>query len=331
MNNLIASLRRIKDIIKKDVDITDRTGRVLYSSDSARAGKACEEAELEGRASLDSRRRFYVNIPGGSYEEVNLAVLILKDKVEGTAGSRQQFLINILDGMDGEDIERYCREYGIPINGAYTVCLIRLLSDEHFKDAFSLVSNSFYGEEGLWVLPYDSDIVVVENTDSRDEPFESNAHMIRDMINSEIYAGAHVGVGSTHTGAPGIRDSLLEAREAIRVGRLFNIPEDIYVYRNILLERIIDRIPQDKIEEAAGDILGRDMDTLLHGEMVNTVEVFFKNNLNISDSARILYIHRNTLLYRLDKIQKVTGLDIRKFEDAVVFKLVYLLKIRRKT
>jgi carbohydrate diacid regulator len=171
-------------------------------------------------------------------------------------------------------------------------------------------------------------MLMLERLDDEIDSIESNARMIKDMINAELYTQVYIGIGNTCLGLMNIKDSMEQGWEAIKVGRMFNLPDDIFMFRDILPERIISLIPEEKCEELAGRILSDETNHVLDGEMIRTVEVFFKNNLNISDSARILYIHRNTLLYRLDKLQKATGLDVRKFEDAVTFKLAHLLKLR---
>lgn len=327
MKNLTASLKKIMEIIHKDVDITDDGGFVIYSSNPHRVGTIISSGENE-KAVIDPRRHIYAAIVGGTLEEISLAQLILKDRItEGTADNYQQFLINILDEIEpGEENNRF----GISDDIRYIVYRIDLTDREHFSDAYSLISNSFYGHERKWVFPYRGSIVLVEGRESFLDDVFINANTIRDMINSEVFAGIYEGVGNIHKGTAGIRKSFEEAGEAIRVGCRFSIPDNIFIYKDLLTERLLDTIPDDKTEEFEEEVMGEGLQDIFDGEMTKTVDVLFKNNLNISDSARILYIHRNTLLYRIEKIQKITGLDLRKFEDAVKFKLIFLLKQRNK-
>lgn len=329
MKNLKASAKKIAEIIKKNVDIVEGTGYVAYSSEDSRTGTVIQEFDPEKALALDKRGRYYVYIDEGSFEEISLAGLILKDKLhEGTADSYQQFLINILDGYD--DFEENRGRFDISCDSSYLVYSISLMSREHFADAYTLISNSFYEDKDVWVFPYKYEIILLQKAENFSEHIGTNARTIKDMVNSEIYTDIHIGVGGIHQGLSGIRKSYLEAKRAIDVGRVFNLPENIYLYKDMLAERIINMIPLENIEELGIDVLTGDIEGVLDGEMIKTIEVLFKNNLNISDSSRILYIHRNTLLYRMDKIQKATGLDIRKFEDAVILKLIMLLKARRQ-
>lgn len=328
MKNLRAFAKKIAEIINKDVDIVEKTGYVVSSSDDSRVGTVVAEFNHETSMPLDEMCRCYVSIEGGSDEEISLAALILKymsDK--GTVDNYRQFLINILEGYGyGEE---YCERFGIG-EGSFVIYCITLHSNQNFSDAYNLIYNSFYGEEGIWIFPYEFDIILLKKVSILEEPVKPNAKTIKDMVNSEVYADAYVGVGGIHSGIEGIRKSFLEAKEAIEVGRLFDIPESIYIYKDMLPERIISMIPEEKLQELKAQVLEHIGDEAFDSEMMRTIEVLFKNNLNISDSSKILYIHRNTLLYRLDKIQKVTGLDIKKFEDAVVLKLLISLKVRLK-
>lgn len=328
MNGLTASIKKISSIIKKNIDIVDRMGAVVYSSDSRRVDLTLGDFEHGISLPVDEKHRLYVYIEEGSLEEIKLVQMILEKEVSGSdIGNYRQFLINVVDGMD--DPERYCKKFGIPYDANYIAYCINLPKAEHFHDACSLIFNSFFGENNIWVFPYKEDIILLEKINEYSKSCDARASMLKDMINSEIYTHVYIGVGDIHNKIINIKYSISEAKEAIRIGRMFNIPENIFIYKNILAERIISFIPEENINEYTSGIFNDNNDTM-DGEMIKTIEIFFKNDLNITDSARALYIHRNTLIYRLDKIQKLTGLDIRKFNDAVIFKLCYLLKLRRK-
>jgi len=123
-----------------------------------------------------------------------------------------------------------------------------------------------------------------------------------------------------------LRESYMEARRAIEVGRIFKAEESIYVYSRLILERFLMELPQDISAYYHSLLFNRKNQRLFNEEMLYTIDMFFKKDLNLSDTARQLYIHRNTLVYRLDKVQKQIGLDLRSFEDAVTFKILMELK-----
>ena len=333
MKSLTASLIKIAHIIKKNVDIVEKNGLVSYSSDLLRCGIIIDDFDCKNASSIGNKLRFYIHIENGSCVEVSLVQLILMDKIsEGTADNYQQFLINILEGF--EESAENSKKFNIPYDGQYVVYCIRLLNNEQYSNAYSLIYNSFYEEEKVWIIPYGKDLILIELMCSTLDKSEINNKIdpktVRDMVNSEIYEDIYIGIGNIHKGILNIKKSVEEAETAIKVGKLFNLPENIFSYNKLLPEIIINLLSKEKASQLCSEIFCEAMDGIQGGEMIKTVGVFFKNNLNISDSSKILYIHRNTLLYRLDKIQKLVGLDIRKFEDAVTFKLLYLIMSNEK-
>ena len=134
-----------------------------------------------------------------------------------------------------------------------------------------------------------------------------------------------VGIGEPKKTFPEIGESYRESRRAVEVGRIFLTEQHIYVYRSLVLERFLMDIPREMGTRYHGILFNRKTARLFNDEMLHTIEMFFAKDLNLSDTARQLYIHRNTLVYRLDKVQRQTGLDLRKFDDAVTFKMMMLL------
>ena len=107
---------------------------------------------------------------------------------------------------------------------------------------------------------------------------------------------------------------------------MFNSKGVVHTYREFMLVRMLEDVPENKLEEYLSILLEGDAKELLKdGDMVNTAEEFLENSLNVSETSRNLYMHRNTLMYRLDKIERVTGLNLRKFSDAVTFRLITIL------
>lgn len=135
-----------------------------------------------------------------------------------------------------------------------------------------------------------------------------------------------IGIGRNRHTMDELRESYIEARRAIEVGRTFKPEESIFVYSRLILERFLMELPQDISAYYHSLLFNRKNQRLFNEEMLYTIDMFFKKDLNLSDTARQLYIHRNTLVYRLDKVQKQIGLDLRSFEDAVTFKILMELK-----
>jgi len=323
MKDLTASLKQISKIINKSVDITNEAGVIIYSSHCQRVGNIVENSgEISGFHNC-LIHGLYIHMVDSSSEEMGLVKLILKDAItEVTAINYQQLLINIMNGYKYN--EDCCKRFNIPFNEDYIVYCISKIDNEFFDDAYTLILNSFYENDHFWVLPYEDNIVVLELVDDLLHNINKTASIIKDMINTEMYIDICIGVGNIKKGILNIRQSYNEASEAIEIGKKFNYPNDIYVYKDLLAERIISNLTEETLKELVRDMLVRNLDKIMDEEIIKTIYAMFKNNLNISDSSKSLYIHRNTLLYRIEKIQKITGIDIRKFEDAVILKL-YLI------
>ncbi len=143
-----------------------------------------------------------------------------------------------------------------------------------------------------------------------------------ETLESENGISCYAGVGRTAGKTASLSESLKEARIAIDTGIRHRIPGFVYVYEQLTLERLTDLIPEERAQAFREGLIPAQAGKVLNGETLETIRAFFQNDLNISTTARQLFIHRNTLLYRIEKIRKATGLDLRKFDDAVVFRML---------
>lgn len=122
-----------------------------------------------------------------------------------------------------------------------------------------------------------------------------------------------------------LSDAYKQARIALKVGQLFYSEQSIFPFNRLGIGRLIYQLPRDLCQDFIIEIFGTYNASQLDTETLNAAEKFFQNNLNIAETSRQLYIHRNTLIYRLDQIQKKTGLDLRNFEDALTFKIALMI------
>lgn len=147
------------------------------------------------------------------------------------------------------------------------------------------------------------------------------AHMIVDMLNTEAMIQARVGYGSLVTELKGLAKSYREARISLEVGSTFYSTENVLGYSRLGIGRLIYQLPDETCRMFLGEVFGDFNPDDLDDETVAIIDSYFENNLNISETARALYVHRNTLVYRLDKLRQLTGLDLRVFDDAVELKI----------
>lgn len=147
---------------------------------------------------------------------------------------------------------------------------------------------------------------------------------------SEILDEAHIehiiGIGTAVLNVKDISRSYKEAQVAIDVGRVFNDESKIMSFTNLGIGRLIYQLPTTLCEMFLSEIFKKGAIDALDEETLTTIVKFFENNLNLSETARKLFVHRNTLVYRLEKIKKITGLDIREFDKAVTFKVALMVQ-----
>ena len=165
----------------------------------------------------------------------------------------------------------------------------------------------------------------MEDVDGVEELYQF-AQAVQETLMEEAVKTTEVGIGEVKYAFQQLWESYLEAKRAMEVGRIFSGGESIHVFRKLMLERFLMNVPQEDGMHYHSLLFNRKTAKLFNEEMIQTIEMFFRKDLNLSDTARQLFIHRNTLVYRLDKVQRQTGLDLRRFDDAVTFKILYELK-----
>lgn len=142
----------------------------------------------------------------------------------------------------------------------------------------------------------------------------------------EAMVKVRVGYGNVVKQLPEIAQSYQEARLALEVGRVFYAEYDIVSYGRLGIGRLIYQLPMSLCDMFIKEVFGDKIPDILEDEeAMSTIQKFFENNLNISETARQLYVHRNTLVYRLERIEKSIGLDIRTFEDAMTFRIAVMV------
>jgi len=171
-------------------------------------------------------------------------------------------------------------------------------------------------------------VALVKDMDGIDgvEELYQFAQAVQETLMEEAVKTMEVGIGEVKHTLQQLGESYLEAKRAMEVGRIFSGEESIHVFRRLMLERFLMNVPREDSMHYHSLLFNRKTAKLFNEEMVQTIEMFFRKDLNLSDTARQLFIHRNTLVYRLDKVQRQTGLDLRRFDDAVTFKILYELK-----
>lgn len=230
--------------------------------------------------------------------------------------------------LSGTDLITRAGEHQIPMEMQRSVMLFQI---EHTE------KTSAYTTLGELIPLSDTDVLVemdrhtvalikdMEGIDGADE-LEQFAQAVQETLLEEAVQTANIGIGEEKHTLAQLGESYQEAKRAMEVGRIFTPAASIHVYHRLMLERFLMNVPRDESMHFHGLLFNRKTAKLFNEEMLQTIEMFFRKDLNLSDTARQLFIHRNTLVYRLDKVQRQTGLDLRHFDDAVTFKILYELK-----
>ena len=144
------------------------------------------------------------------------------------------------------------------------------------------------------------------------------------MLNTEAMSSAHIAYGTIVNDIREVSRSYKEANMALDVGKIFYSDQNVIAYSSLGIGRLIYQLPMPLCKMFIGEIFGENTPDDFDDETIATINKFFENSLNVSETSRQLYIHRNTLVYRLDKLQKTTGLDLRVFDDAITFKIALM-------
>lgn len=230
--------------------------------------------------------------------------------------------------LAGSELEALSHEHQLPADLRRCVMVFHIVQTDNER-AYDLLKDITPLEERDVLVDMDRHTVVLLKDVSEEDNLDEQAQFAQALQETLMGETAHqmtIGIGRSRHTLDELRESYKEARRAIEVGRIFKPEENIYAYSRLILERFLMELPQDISAYYHSLLFNRKNQRLFNEEMLYTIDMFFKKDLNLSDTARQLYIHRNTLVYRLDKVQKQIGLDLRSFEDAVTFKILMELK-----
>ena len=241
---------------------------------------------------------------------------------------RSNFIKNIiLDNILPGDIYLKARELYFNSDVLRSVILIRIIEPNDVS-VYDVLQNLFPDKTKDFVINInETDIALVKETKAGIESkhIENLAATIADTLSGEFFVHAVIGVGTTVDNLKDLARSFKEAQIALEVGKVFDTEKTIVSYDNLGIARLIYQLPTTLCETFLKEIFKRGSIDSLDQETLFTIQRFFENNLNVSETSRKLFVHRNTLVYRLEKIKKITGLDLREFDHAIVFKIALMV------
>lgn len=245
------------------------------------------------------------------------------------AGQEDVYKMILRQEVAGAELETLAKEHQIPMEGQRCVMLIRLRNPgENLRVSDILPELLPLSEKDVLLEMDAATAALVRDMHGVDglEELRQFAMALQETLLEEAMQQTVVSIGEIKHSLAQLGESYSEAKQAMDIGLRFEPEESVHLFSRLLLDRFLDSLPPEDCQRWHGLLFNRKTAKLLSEEMLQTIDMFFRKDLNLSDTARQLYIHRNTLVYRLDKVQRATGLDLRRFDDALTFKMLYKLK-----
>lgn len=296
-----------------------------------------ESTDIKFNLVIDDENKFYMGLDSENSEIITFSIqlkhkeaklylpkecknnsvilkYIISKKYNEIFDNREQIIIDILEG---KEVNINNIQKSLPF--LLKECNIFIVNVDGNKYEALEIIRQLYIEQDVISFIYSDNIIIMGVFDE----IEDHARSIRESIISDLYCKCYVGFGNSINNISDIPKAYNEAKKSIILGKAFHIADDIFCYNKMLFENIVFNINSSVKQELMDRFKSKfdDFDT----EIITTIEEFVNSGLNISDAARKLYIHRNTLIYRLDKIKKETGFDIREFREVTVFIIAFLV------
>ena len=349
-NRLFQSLiYQMKDAVNRTVGVIDENGLVIACSELVRIGEvraALREEIAYAPEGLVSGG--YTYRPLGAGTEMEYAVFVegedkIAEKISAVIAvslnnmrdlyeekhDKNSLIKNILlDNVLPGDIYIKCKELRFGAEVDRVVFLVKFLNKGEIVP-FDVVLDLFPDKNKDTVISVgEQDIVLVKEVPATTEvkKLEQIAESLVSTLESEFYMQVSVGIGTIVGNIKDLAKSYKEAQVALEVGKIFDSEKNVNSYENLGIGRLIYQLPTTLCEMFLSEVFRRGSLESLDRETLSTIQCFFENNLNVSETSRKLFVHRNTLVYRLDKIRKMTGLDLKEFEHAITFKVALMVK-----
>lgn len=243
--------------------------------------------------------------------------------------TKEEFFLSLLHGKaDNYQVENYKEIFSIPDN-VYSCAMLIVCKEGRTGEVVEIIKNYTSNPLDVAVEINKTHVAFVKFFDDEESDYRSYreyADFLFQSLLEETGMHTQITIGSVVDNIAKLGQSFSQATFAFSIKDDVNLIGDVHSYKEYMLVRILEDLPKSKLNEYLELLMDdRAREIFENEEMVLTADEFLENNLNVSETARGLFLHRNTLIYRLDKIENATGLDIRKFSDAVTFRLIKIL------
>ena len=269
----------------------------------------------------DEQARTYCNL---AYISLNNAKVFYEEKHDRGTFIKNIIMDNILPG----DIYIRAKELHFATEAPRAVFLVRQVGHSDVASV-DVLAGMFPDKLQDFVISInETDIAVVKQLEEEPtgEELIRFAKTLEDTLRNELFIKTVIGIGTVVFHLRELADAYKEAQTAIDVGKVFDTEKSIINYENLGIGRLIYQLPTTLCEIFLSEVFKKNSIDALDQETLFTINKFFENNLNVSETSRKLFVHRNTLVYRLEKIKKLTGLDLRQFDHAIVFKVALMVR-----
>ena len=337
----------LKTITRIDMCVLDVDGKVLATTSPDASGyeesvstfakSPADSQVISGHQFFkvydDSQLEYILLVMGGSDDvyiigklatfQIQNLMVAYKERFD-----KDNFIKNLLlDNLLLVDIYNRAKKLHIDSEAKRVVLLVETQTEKD-NTALETVRTLFATRTRDFITAVDEKNIIIVKEVKQSETYkdiEQTAFVILDTLNTEAMSRVKVAFGTIISSLKDVSKSYKEAKMALDVGKIFYSDKNVVAYSNLGIGRLIYQLPiplcKMFIREIFGDMSPDDFDE----ETLATINKFFENSLNVSETSRQLFIHRNTLVYRLDKIQKITGLDLRVFEDAITFNIALMV------
>ena len=346
-----SSIEELRAISKVDLCVWDLEGKVVASTfDAEEITSALIEGFVQSPADsqvigmhhllkvLDEDEVLFILDARGTSEEAYMLGRIAVSQLQHLIIAykerydRNNFFQNLLlDNMLLVDIYNRAKKLHIEAAVPRAVFLVETDKEKEKEKDFTateLLNGMFSTQVGDYITAVDeSNVILIKELLPEDDytRLEQVASTIVDMMNMEAMMNVRVAYGTIVGELKEVSKSYKEAKMARDVGKIFYAEKKVSAYNTLGIGRLIYQLPINLCRIFIDEIFGSNVPSELDDETLTTINKFFENNLNVSETSRQLFVHRNTLVYRIEKLEMSTGLDIRTFEDALTFKIALMV------
>ena len=337
----------LKGITRIDLCVLDMEGQTLASTEAQPENFGGEVAAFISSPAdsqvvhgyqffkvFDENQLEYILLAKGSSDDVYMVGKMASFQLTSLLTAykerfdKDNFIKNLLlDNLLLVDIYNRAKKLHIEADVRRVVMILEL-EQEREHSSMESVKSLFGGKSKDFITAVDEkSIIIVKELEENEgyEEMDKLAQTILDTLGFETENTTHIAYGTIVSELKEVSRSYKEARMALDVGKIFSPEKDVIAYSSLGIGRLIYQLPIPLCKMFIKEIFGGKSPDDFDEETLVTIDKFFENSLNVSETSRQLYIHRNTLVYRLDKLQKSTGLDLRVFEDAITFKIALMV------